>query len=67
MTLEKKLPADATAKRAALGRRDGWLRSVSLGAIVVTDGVNGEADLQLNKFTQALGDEVWQIELQLLR
>ncbi len=67
VTLEKKLPADATAKRAALGRRDGWLRSVSLGAIVVTDGVNGEADLQLNKFTQALGDEVWQIELQLLR
>jgi hypothetical protein len=35
--------------------------------MVVTDGVNGEADLQLNKFTQALGDEVWQIELDLLR
>jgi hypothetical protein len=67
VTLEKKLPSDAAAKRAALGRRDGWLRSVSLGAMVVTDGVNGEADLQLNKFTQALGDEVWQIELDLLR
>ena len=67
VTLEKKLPSDATAKRSALGRRDGWLRSVSLGALVVTDGVNGEADLQLNKFTQALGDEVWQIELDVLR
>ncbi|MEX0768663.1 MAG: RNase H family protein [Microthrixaceae bacterium] len=67
VTLEKKLPADAAAKRAALGRRDGWLRSVSLGALVVTDGVNGEADLQFNKFSQALGDEVWQLEMHLLR
>jgi len=66
LTLEKKLPVGAEAKRAALGRRDGWLRSVSLGALVVTDGVNGEADLQLNKFSQALGEEVWQIELGLL-
>lgn len=67
VTLEKKLPADAAAKRAALGRRDGWLRSVSIGALVVTDGANGEADLQFNKFCQALGDEVWQIEMDQLR
>jgi ribonuclease HI len=63
VTLERKRPTDADGRRAALGRRDGWLRSVSAGAIVVTDGVEAEADLLLRKFTQALGDEVWQIEL----
>ncbi|CAN5419308.1 hypothetical protein BH10ACT3_BH10ACT3_09860 [soil metagenome] len=64
VTLEKQRPADAAGKRAALSRRDGWLRSVSIGAIVVTDGVEGEADLLLSKFTKALGDEVWQVELE---
>jgi len=67
VTLETKRPTDADGRRAALGRRDGWLRSVSAGAVVVTDGVEAEADLLLRKFTLALGDEVWQIELDQLR
>jgi hypothetical protein len=67
VTLEQKRPTDADGRRTALGRRDGWLRSVSAGAIVVTDGVEGEAELLLRKFTLALGDEVWQIELDTLR
>ncbi|MHB1138968.1 MAG: ribonuclease H family protein [Microthrixaceae bacterium] len=67
VTLERTRPPDAAGKRAALSRRDGWLRSVSTSAIVVTDGVEGEADLLLRKFTAALGDEVWQVELDELR
>jgi len=67
VTLEQKRPTDTTGRRSALARRDGWLRSVSVGAIVVTDGVEGEADLALRKFTDALGDEVWQVELDGLR
>lgn len=67
VTLERQRPGDAEGRRAALGRRDGWLRSVSVGAVVVTDGVEGEAELLLRKFTLALGDEVWQIELDTLR
>ena len=67
VTLEKQRPTDADGRRAALARRDGWLRSVSIGAVVVTDGVEGEAELSLRKFTAALGDEVWQVELDGLR
>lgn len=36
VTLESKRPTDASAKLASLARRDGWLRSVSVGALVVT-------------------------------
>lgn len=63
VTLEKKRPVDTDAKRSAIARRDGWLRSVSAGAVVVTDGVDAEAELALRKFTDALGDDVWSLEL----
>ncbi len=63
VTLEKKRPADADAKRKAIARRDGWLRSVSAGAVVVTDGVDAEAELALRRFTDALGDDVWSLEI----
>jgi ribonuclease HI len=63
VTLEKKRPTDGQGRRAALARRDGWLRSVSTGAIVVTDGVDAEAELALKRFTDALGDDVWNLEL----
>ena len=44
-------------------RRDGWLRSVSAGAVVVTDGRDTEAELLLRRFTESLGDDVWTIEV----
>lgn len=40
VTLESKRPGDAAARLAALARRDGWLRSVSVGALVVTADVD---------------------------
>lgn len=63
VTLEKKRPTDGQGRRTALARRDGWLRSVSAGAIVVTDGQDAEAELALKRFTDALGDDVWNLEL----
>jgi ribonuclease HI len=63
VTLERKRPADGPGKRAALARRDGWLRSVCTGAVVVTDGVDPEAELLLRRFTESLGDEVWTMEI----
>ena len=63
VTLERKRPTDGAGRRAALARRDGWLRSVSQGAIVVTDGRDPEAELALKRFTDALGDDVWNLEL----
>ena len=65
VTLESKRPTDTAGKTAALGRRDGWLRSVSSGALVVTDSSGGSAGSsgndQLAKFVRALGDEVWEL------
>ncbi len=63
VTLERKRPGDGQGRRAALARRDGWLRSVSSGAIVVTDGRDPEAELLLKRFTEALGDDVWPLEI----
>lgn len=62
VVLERKRPANGEARRAALARRDGWLRSVGDGAVVVTDGTDPEAELVLRRFTEALGDEVWTVE-----
>jgi len=36
---------------------------VSSGAIVVTDGRDREAELLLKRFTEALGDDVWPLEI----
>jgi ribonuclease HI len=63
VTLEQKRPTDGAGRRSALARRDGWLRSVAAGAVVVTDGTDPEAELLLRRFTEALGDEVWTLEL----
>jgi len=62
VVLERTRPSDGAGRRAALARRDGWLRSVCAGAVVVTDGVDAEAELVLRRFTEALGDEVWTLE-----
>lgn len=72
VTLESKRPTDAAGKTAALGRRDGWLRSVSIGALVVTDSSGsgtgsdrgGGGNDQLAKFVRVLGDEVWDLRLE---
>ncbi len=67
VTLEAKRPADKAGKTAALARRDGWLRSVSVGALVVTDSsvtVGDNGNEQLAKFVRALGDEVWELRLE---
>lgn len=63
VTLERKRPTDGPGRRAALARRDGWLRSVTSGAVVVTDGVDPEAELTLRRFTESLGDDVWTLEI----
>ena len=63
VTLERTRPTDLAGRRAAMQRRDGWLRSVSAGAIVVTDGRDAEAELLLRRFTESLGDDVWTLEV----
>lgn len=64
VTLERSRPVDLAGRRSAMQRRDGWLRSVSSAAIVVTDGRDPDAELLLRRFTEALGDDVWTIELE---
>ncbi len=68
VTLESKRPTDSAGKTAALARRDGWLRSVSIGALVVTDSsgsvTGGGGNDQLAKFVRVLGDEVWDLRLE---
>lgn len=63
VTLERSRPADLAGRRTAMQRRDGWLRSVSTGAVVVTDGRDAEAELLLRRFTESLGDDVWTLEV----
>lgn len=83
ITLESKRPEDPSAKLAALARRDGWLRSVSVGALVVTAdadtigslgttdrrGVRRAVDAaqdQLKRFVEVLGDEVWEVPIEVV-
>jgi len=63
VTLERKRPTDLAGRRAAMQRRDGWLRSVSSGAVVVTDGRDADAELLLRRFTESLEDDVWTLEV----
>jgi len=63
VTLERTRPTDVAGRRSALQRRDGWLRSVGSGAVVVTDGRDAEAELTLRRFTESLGDEVWTLDV----
>jgi len=63
ITLERKRPADAEGRRAALARRDGWLRSSMAAAVVVSDGRDPEAELLVRRFTESLGDEVWFLDV----
>lgn len=63
VVLEKKRPSDLEGRRSAMARRDGWLRSSSHGAIVVTDGRDPEAELALRRYTEVIGEDVWPIDL----
>lgn len=63
VTLERARPGDVAGRRSAMQRRDGWLRSVSAGAVVVTDGRDTDAELLLRRFTESLGDDVWALEV----
>jgi uncharacterized phage-like protein YoqJ len=63
VTLERARPTDVAGRRSAMQRRDGWLRSVSAGAVVVTDGRDTDAELLLRRFTESLGDDVWTLEV----
>jgi len=68
VTLEKKRPVDVAGRRAALGRRDGWLRSVCDAAIAVSDGEDTDAELVRIRFERALedrgrGEELWSLEV----
>lgn len=63
VVLERSTPPDPEGMRAALARRDGWLRSVSAAAVVISDGEDPEAELALRRFEESLGDEVWFLDL----
>lgn len=76
VTLEAKRPRDGQGRAAALARRDGWLRSVSSGAVVVTaepgrqlsaaaSKAAAAAQDQLTRFGKVLGDEVWELSVPL--
>ncbi len=60
VTLERKRPADLDGRRSSLQRRDGWLRSVADGAIVITDGKDPEAELASRRYGDAVGEELWE-------
>ena len=63
VVLEKGRPADGERRRAAMSRRDGWLRGASCAAVVLTDGADPDAERLVRKFEEVLGDEVWFLEL----
>jgi ribonuclease HI len=63
VTLERKRPTDAEGRRAALARRDGWLRSSVASAVVISDGRDAESELLVRRFTESLGDEVWFLDV----
>ena len=63
VTLERRRPVDAEGRRAALARRDGWLRSSASAAVVMSDGSDPEAELLARRFDEVLGDEVWFLDV----
>ncbi|MFZ4517355.1 MAG: ribonuclease H family protein [Microthrixaceae bacterium] len=63
VVLERRRPPDPEGRRAALARRDGWLRANAAAAVVLTDGDDPEAELLLRRFEEALGEEVWVLDL----
>jgi hypothetical protein len=60
VVLERTRPADGDGRRAALQRRDGWLRKVADSAFVVTDGDDTDAELSVKRYGDAVGDELWE-------
>jgi len=61
--LERNRPADLEGRRAALPRRDGWLRSAADAAVILTDGEDPDAELAVRRFGDAVGDELWELAL----
>ncbi|MFV0317550.1 MAG: ribonuclease H [Microthrixaceae bacterium] len=62
VTLERSRPADAEGRRKALGRRDGWLRSVADQAVILTES-GDDTQAEHKRWTKALGDDVWNLEV----
>jgi hypothetical protein len=63
VVLERRRPVDVEGRRAALARRDGWLRSAASAAVVVTDGRDPEAELLLRRYEESVGEELWTLDL----
>ncbi|MFM7069621.1 MAG: ribonuclease H [Actinomycetes bacterium] len=63
VVLEKGRPTDAEGRRAAMARRDGWLRGASCAAVVLSDGTDPDAERLVRRFEELLGDEVWYLEV----
>jgi len=63
VTLERSRPPDGEGKRAAMARRDGWLRGAASSAVVLISGADPEAERLVRRFEEVLGDEVWFLEL----
>ncbi len=68
VVLERRRPVDAEGRRAALARRDGWMRAVCDAAIAVGDGLDEAAEDVRVRYEQALArrgldGEVWHLEL----
>lgn len=63
VTLERKIPATNADKKKSLARRDGWLRSVSSGAIIMTNEQDKASQDLHRRFVDVLGDEVWELQV----
>jgi len=63
VTLEKNRPADSDAMQESISRRDGWMRSAANLAVVVTDGIDKDAEAAFRRWEKALGDDVWRLEV----
>ncbi|MEZ5239292.1 MAG: ribonuclease H [Microthrixaceae bacterium] len=60
VTLERKRPGDLAARRASIGRRDGWLRSVADEAVLVVGPE--DAGAVIAKWESSLGEDLWVLE-----
>ncbi|MCZ7628553.1 MAG: hypothetical protein M5U19_05630 [Microthrixaceae bacterium] len=59
VVLEKARPGDVEARRAAIARRDGWLRSVADTAVFVDDEADRGGEASLRRWEAALGEDLW--------
>lgn len=62
-TLERRRPVDVEGRRKSLARRDGWLRSATDAAVIITDGSDESSEEALRRWESVLGAEVWRLDV----